>query len=157
MSPGKKLVNRAAVREAFHRRGARTPRGFIEDLELAVQVVLRRAAAGDVEPAAEAQAPADVYLKQTTIKEALREALGKDRIETAWVTHVNSVIFSKVAEAVGRSSARTPHATAVPSSVLRAFLRSPEAKAMSVESFLGKCKDAAFLARWTTQAPTAQA
>jgi hypothetical protein len=161
-----KVINRTAVREAFHARGARVPQGFLEDLEIAVMVVLRRASAGGIDPGpvmnpAEAPPGASdrekalrekfmtggcVYLKESLLKEALREALGKDRIETAWVAHVSTLICLKVNDAVGRrASGSTP---AVPSSLLRFFMRSLEAKTMRVDAFLSKCKDPDFLGAW---------
>lgn len=169
MSDAKKMINQAAVREAFHLRGARVPQGFIEDLEVAVMVILRRAAAGDMdpEPLEPAVAPPGlvptpdrmrdfvekyttagcVYLKESLVKEALREALGKNRIETAWVAHVNAIICCKVSDAVGRRTSRSGPPP-IPSSLLRLFMRSPEAKSMRIEAFLSKCKDPAFLDAW---------
>ena len=171
MIEAKRLVNRSAVRSAFHERGARVPRGFMEDLDVAVMVILRRMEAGDLAPEIEISGvthdngivkpetlkrieearqklAAVSYLKESVLKEALRETLGQKRIEAAWVLCANAVIATKVGDAVGRSSARVPQAS-VPSSVLRAFLRSKESKTMTIDAFMRKCKDPGYLARWT--------
>lgn len=176
----KKVVNRAAVREAFRRQGARIPRGFLAEVEQAVYVVLRRAAAGEIEPGPDVgvkglnldQLPLKRetldrieaglgkffghggYLKQSVLKEALREALGKHRVETAWVAHLNAVVSMKVSEASVRSGARAGGApgVGVPGRVLRAFLRSPEAKTITVAGFYRRWQDAAFREEWIARA-----
>lgn len=181
----KRLVNRAAVREAFHSQGARVPRGFLEDVEQTVYVLLRRAAAGEIEPRPDVEL--DVkdlnleqlplkretldrveaglkkffghggYLKQSVLKEALREALGKHRVETAWVAHLNAVVSRKVSEASFRSGARAgsaPRGTGVPGCVIRTFLRSAESRTMTLSGFFRRWQDAGFREEWTARAET---
>lgn len=152
----KKLVNRAAVREAFHRQGARVPRGFMEEVEQAVYVLLRRAAAKEIEPGDDAaEAPAETYLKESPLKEALREALGKSRVEAAWTARLNALITAKVTEASVRTGAKAgngPAILGVPGRVLRTFLRSPEAKRTTFSEFHRRWQDEEFRQEWAKRA-----
>lgn len=151
----KRLVNRAAVREAFHRQGARIPRGFLAEVEREVYVVLRRAAAGGIEPSPEPEPAEELYLKQSLLKEALREALGTRRVDTAWVGHLNAVVVSKVSGASVRSGAKAgagPRTPGVPGKILRAFLRSADSKTTSVSAFFRRWQDPGFRGEWIGRA-----
>jgi len=150
----KRLVNHAAVREAFHGQGARVPRGFLDEVEQTVYVLLRRAAAGEIDPHIAVDGPCG-FLKQSLLKDALREAFGKPRVDTAWVAHMNAVVSSKISDASVRSGAKAgngPKAHGVPGRIVQAFLRSPESKSMTLSTFYRRWQDAAFRDEWIARA-----
>ena len=149
------LVNRAAIREAFHAQDARLPRGFIEDVEQAVQVALRRMAAGEIEPYETDELGEEIYVKKSTLKDALRDALGKTRIETSWVAHLNTLVVHKVTEAVTKRVAQTGGipVSPMPSRVLRAFLRSEECRSglLSIAGFHRNYQQEEYREEWETR------
>lgn len=153
MSALKRLVNRAAVREAFHAQGARVPRGFLDEVEQTVYVLLRRAAAGEIDPHIAVDGPCG-FLKQSLLKDALRDAFGKPRVDTAWVAYVNTAVSSKISDASVRSGAKAgngPKAHGIPGRVVQAFLRSSESKSMTLSAFYRRWQDAAFRDEWTAR------
>lgn len=153
----KKVVNRAAVREAFRRQGTRVPPGFMDEVEQALYVLLRRAANEDLEPAAAPDAGGEVFLKQSLLKEAMKDSLGQRRVDAALVARVNAAVVSKVSEASVRSGARAggvPPAVPVPSRVLRAFIRSEESRSLTFTQFFRRWQDPGFRRAWTERAET---
>lgn len=122
-----RLVNRSAVRQAFHGQDIRLPRNFFEDLDQSVYATLRRISEGEVEIEVkeEDQDPDRDFVKTSVVKEAIRGALGKNRVASDWVAYLNGVIAAKVNEAIKQETASMiPAAVPVPSPVLRFVLRS---------------------------------
>jgi len=119
-----RLVNRSAVRQAFHGHDIRLPRNFFDDLDQTVYGTLRRISEGDVEVEANDEEPERDFVKESVVKEALRGALGKSRVESGWVAYLNGVVADKVADAIKEETAGLVRpAIPVPSRILHHVLR----------------------------------
>lgn len=181
----KRVVNRSAVRAAFHREGVRVPRGFMDELEQTVYVTLRRGAAGQIKPeisvdnvpVAQRDTPLKEetekrieagrekyfrngpgYLKESLVRQALREAFGKKRIETVWVAYLTAVIGSKVSETANRRGAKANGVSPlsgipVPGRIVGAFLKTKECRSrkMTLTDFFRNWQRLEFRQEWITR------
>jgi len=153
----KKLVNRSAVKAAFHAKEARLPRGFIEALEHDLRVLLGRISDGTYEASPPSEEETGLYIKVSCMKDALRLALDKPRVPDLWVSDLNRKVAEKVSEALVRSVAQgrgVDAAISVPGRVARAFIRSKEHKGGFTFSkfFLLWQHDRAFREEWVERA-----
>lgn len=120
-----RLVNRSAVRQAFHGQDIRLPRNFFDDLDQSVYQTIRRISEGEVEIEGSLDEDPDRdFVKASVVKEAVRGALGKNRVASDWVAFLNGVVAKKVDEAIRQETASmVPAAIAVPSPILRHVLK----------------------------------
>jgi len=157
MTATRRLVNRSAVREAFHAQDERLPRGFFDELEQEVYTALRRIADGEVTPAEDAVLGEAVYVKRASLKEALRGALGKTRVENSWVAHLNAIVAAKVGQAVTKKVAASgvfQTTAAVPGAVVRFLLTTQEHRSgvLPFQKFARRWLNPEFRAAWTERA-----
>lgn len=149
----RKLVNQTAVRDAFHDRNVRLPRGFFDDLEQCVYAAFRKIADGEVDVDEQPNEAEGQYVRRVSVKEALRSVLGKTRVESGWVTYLNGIVAEKVGRAVTSESASVPMSLTVPSPIIRAFMKSKESQTMTLDQFFRKWNNyPEFRDGWTKQA-----
>jgi hypothetical protein len=136
MQTVKKLVKRSAVRAAFHGREARVPRGFFEDLEMDVQVAIRRYLEEGEEalPIAE-EAPEALLVRRSAVKDAIRQG-GRRRVDGGIVARLSAVVEAKVAKAIDGASP-LPKMFSSPGRVWSTFIRSAEHRAGMTRVLLG--------------------
>lgn len=148
----KTLVNHAYVRRQFHEKGARVPRGFLNDLEDAVQVAIRHARDGKIVVDQDLKMEGDAHVKIAPLMDVLQIALDKKHVR-AWLVHINALVAAKVAETVLRRQARSaiPAAIGVPGRVMCGFLRSPESQKMTLSEFCKRWQDTAFREEWVRE------
>lgn len=150
--PMRKIVNRAAVRGAFRRHGARVPHGFMEELEQVVYRAIRGAGSEEPGPTSPPAVDAGVsYLKRSVFLKAVRQALGKRRVDGAIFERCHAAAAAKVEQTAFRKGGSVGILRGLPSGALRAFLRSPESEKMTITAFFRRWQDEEFRAAWVAR------
>lgn len=147
-----RILNRSAVRAAFHGHGVRVPRGFLNLLEQELHGHVRRLASGELPPEPDQAPPPGSFVKMAVCKQALRQATGRLRVGDEGCLRLNRLMASRIDREARGQAARRPagRSPAVPSRAARFFLRSPECREQgwTLERFWRAWGDPAARAGW---------
>lgn len=131
----RRMLNGSAVRKAFHARGVRVPKGFLEELERDVFIAIRRWA-DKGELGMNSAETAGSFVKVSSVKAEARSISGRLRVGGELIVALNGAVALRVSRVVERESSTGSVYYSVPSRVMRAFLLSKEhASGLTCEQF----------------------